>query len=72
MEQVNLKKGNTVFYVRDFHSQEIHDVLKLTLRTVTDTYFVGIEEKEQHALLFSYSDIGKTVFLTFGEALEYL
>lgn len=72
MEQVNLKKGNTVFYVRDFPSHETHDVLKLTLRTITDTYFVGIEEKEQHALLFSYDDIGKTVFLTFSEALEYL
>jgi hypothetical protein len=69
--QLNLKKKDQVFYLRKLPEQEINEILRLTLRTVTDEYFVGIEEKEQHAFLFHYSDIGKIVFLTYGEALEH-
>ena len=50
--------------------QAINEVLRLTLRTVEEDYFVGIEEKEKHAFLFHYKDIGKLVFLSYGEALE--
>lgn len=67
---MRLKKKDQVFYLRILPEQDIKEVLRLTLRTVTDEYFVGIEEKEQHAFLFHYSDIGKVVFLTYGEALE--
>lgn len=67
---MRLKKKDKVFYLRKLSNQDIDEVLRLTLRTVEDDYFVGIEEKEQHAFLFHYSDIGKIVFLTYGEALE--
>lgn len=67
---MRLKKKDKVFYLRKLSNQDIDEILRLTLRTVTDGYFVGIEEKEQHAFLFHYSDIGKVVFLTYGEALE--
>lgn len=68
---MRLKKKDQVFYLRILPEQDINEILRLTLRTVTDDYFVGIEEKEQHAFLFQYSDIGKLVFLTYGEALEH-
>lgn len=68
---MRLKKKDQVFYLRILPEQDIKEILRLTLRTVTDSYFVGIEEKEQHAFLFYYSDIGKLVFLTYGEVLEH-
>lgn len=68
--QLNLKKKDQVFYLRKLPEQDINEILRLTLRTVTNDYFVGIEEKEQHAFLFYYSDIGQIVFMTYGEALE--
>lgn len=68
--QLNLKKKDQIFYLRKLPEQEINEILRLTIRTVTDEYFVGIEEKEQHAFLFHYSDIGRIVFKTYGEALE--
>lgn len=67
---MRLKKKDKVFYLRKLSNQDIDEILRLTLRTVTDEYFVGIEEKEQHAFLFHYSDIGRIVFKTYGEALE--
>lgn len=67
---MRLKKKDKVFYLRKLPKQDINEVLRLTVRTVEDEYFVGIEEKEQHAFLFHYSDIGRIVFKTYGEALK--
>lgn len=68
---MRLKKKDKIFYLRKLPKQDINEVLRLTVRTVEEDYFVGIEEKEQHVFLFHYSDIGKIVFLTYGEALEH-
>lgn len=68
---MRLKKKDKIFYLRKLPKQDINEVLRLTVRTVEEDYFVGIEEKEQHAFLFHYSDIGKVVFLAYGEALEH-
>lgn len=68
---MRLKKKDKIFYLRKLPKQNINEVLRLTVRTVEEDYFAGIEEKEQHAFLFHYSDIGKIVFLTYGEALEH-
>lgn len=68
--RLNIKKKDKIFYLRKISKCDINEVLKLTVRTVTEDYFVGIEEKEQHAFLFHFCDIGKTVFTSYGEALE--
>ena len=68
---MRLKKKDKIFYLRKFPKQDINEVLRLTVRAVEEDYFVVLKEKEQHAFLFHYSDIGKIVFLTYGEALEH-
>lgn len=69
--RLNIKKKDKIFYLRKISKCDINEVLKLTVRTVTEDYFVGIEEEEQHAFLFHFCDIGKTVFTSYGEALEH-
>lgn len=69
--RLNLKKNDKIFYLRKIPEQDINEILRLTLRTVGEDYFVGIEEKEKHAFLFHYKDIGELVFPTYGEALEH-
>ena len=69
--RLNLKKNDKIFYLRKIPEQDINEVLRLTIRTVGEDYYVGIEEKEKHAFLFHYKDIGELVFPTYGEALEH-
>lgn len=59
-----------VYWSRIMPTVDVCEVCELTIRTVADTYFVGVEKKERHAYLFSYSAIGKTIFATRKEALE--
>ena len=57
--RLNLKKNDKIFYLRKIPEQDINEVLRLTIRTVGEDYYVGIEEKEKHAFLFHYKDIGE-------------
>ncbi|MGF0102136.1 hypothetical protein [Bariatricus sp. SGI.019] len=57
-----LNKKDTVYYTRIIPNCGIYDVLELKIRTVTDTYFVGVEKRDKQCFLLSYNDIGKIVF----------
>ena len=46
------------------------NLYELKIRTVADAYFVGTDKRTKHAFLFSYHDIGKSVFLNRSDALE--
>ena len=48
----------------------MYDLNELKIRTITDTYFVGIEKYTKKSFLFPYSAIGKTVFLNRKDALK--
>lgn len=65
-----LKKKDIVFYARIIETLNIYDILELTIRTVTDNWFVGIEKRDKQAFLFINSDIGKRVFFDRNEALN--
>lgn len=65
-----LKKKDKVYYARVIESSNIFDVLDLTIRTVQDDWFVGIEKRDKQAFLFHKSDIGVRIFLDRDEALE--
>lgn len=65
-----LKKKDKVFYARIIESSNIFDVLELTIRTVHDSWFVGVEKRDKQAFLFPKSDIGKSIFLCRDDALE--
>ena len=67
---MELNKGDKVYYARIIESSNIFDVLDLTIRTVQDDWFVGIEKRDKQAFLFQKSDIGVNVFLDRDEALD--
>lgn len=67
---MELNKGDKVYYARIIESSNIFDVLDLTIRTVQDDWFVGIEKRDQQAFLFRKSDIGIRIFLDRDEALN--
>ncbi len=58
-----VKVNDIVYFARIMPSLDVYDVYDLKVRTVEDTYFVGIDKRDKKSYLFSYNDIGKTVFL---------
>lgn len=69
MEERIIKKGDIVYYAQCLEPVGVFEVLELTVRTVEDTWFVGLEKKEKQALLFSYKDIDKCIFFERHDAL---
>jgi hypothetical protein len=69
MEEIKIKKGMTVYYSQCMPNVGVFDLLELTVRTVEDTWFVGIEKKDRQALLFSMKDIDKCIFFDRKDAL---
>lgn len=67
---MQLKKKDTVYYARVFPKTNTFEVIDLIIRTVSDTWFVGIEKKDKQAFLFSFEDINNTIFLDRKDALE--
>ena len=69
-EQSAIAIGNIVYYARIMPKLDIYDVYELKVRTVEDTYFSTIDKRDKKSYLFSYNDIGKTVFLNRQDALN--
>lgn len=57
-----LKKKDIVYYAKIMPSVGIYDLCELKIRTVEDTYFVGIDKRDKHAYLLNYDCFDKTVF----------
>lgn len=66
----NLTKGKKMYFARILPSANVYEVCDLTIRTVAETYFVGVDKRDKHAYLFSYNDIDKTVFANRNDALD--
>ena len=69
-EQSAIAIGNIVYYARIMPKLDVYDVYELKVRTVEDTYFSTIDKKDKKSYLFSYNDIGKTVFINREEAVN--
>ena len=67
---INLQKHDILYYARIFKKLDVYDVVELSVRTVRDTWFVGVEKRTEHAYTFSTDLIGKTVFQNREDALE--
>lgn len=65
-----LNIGDTVYYARIIPSCGIYDVCELKIRSVYETYFVGVEKRDQQALLFNFTDVGRLIFIDRDEALD--
>lgn len=64
------KIGNIVYYARIMPTLGIYDVCELKIRTVADTYFVGMDKRDKRAYLFSYNAVGKCIFSNRKDAVE--
>lgn len=64
-----MKKRDIYYYARIIPNIS-YDVYEIKVRSVYDTYFVGIEKRDKQAFLFNYSDIDKTVFKDRKTALD--
>lgn len=65
-----LAKGDVVYYAKISQKLDIYEIYELTIRTVADNYFVGIDKRTKHAYLFGYNAIDECVFTSRDEALE--
>ena len=59
-----------MYYARIIPNQNIYYVCDVLIRTITDTYFVGMDKRTKQAYIFTYDCIDKTVFFNRGEASE--
>ena len=59
---VQLKKKDRLYYARILSNTRVYEVCELIIRTVSETWFVGIDKRDKHAYLFTYDKIGKEVF----------
>lgn len=60
----------TMYYARIIPNQHIYDVCDVLIRTITDTYFVGMDKRTKQAFVFTYDCIDKTIFHKRGDALQ--
>ena len=65
-----IKKNDIVYYARIMPKLDVYDVYELRVRTVENTYFSTIDKRDKKSYLFSYNDIGKTVFFNLQEAVQ--
>ena len=65
-----LKKDSKVYMCIVVPNCNIYDVLELTLRTVEDSWAVGVDEHTRQAQIFSYNMLGKYVFENHRDALQ--
>lgn len=70
MQDNSLNKGDIVYYSRIMPSLGIFDVYDLKIRTMTDTYFVGIDKRDKKAFLLPYSAVGEYVFTNRKDAVD--
>lgn len=57
-----INKNDKLYYARIIPNAGIYDVCDLTVRTVEDDYFVGIDKRDKHAYLFGYDSIDEVIF----------
>lgn len=65
-----MEKGDILYYARCLPTAGVNELLELKIRTVEDTWFVGIEKFDKQAFCFNMTDLGKSVFFSRDEALE--
>lgn len=65
---VNVK--DKLYFARILPKVGIYDVCELTVRTVGEDYFVGIDQRDKQAHIFGYDRVGNDVFSSRNAALE--
>lgn len=58
---MKLKRGDIVFYARILPYVNVYEVCELIIRSIQETYFVGVDKRDKRAYLFGYSALDKNV-----------
>ena len=67
---MNLHKGSVVYYAILIPKNHVYEVCELKIRTVEETWFVGVDKRDKHAYLLNTTDINQTVFEKRQDALS--
>ena len=67
-----LNKGDLIYYTKIFSKRGIYELYELRIRTLTDKYFVGTDERTKQAHLFGLDSVGKCIFTDREEALSLI
>ena len=67
---MNLHKGSVVYYARLIPKNHVYEVCELKIRTIEETWFVGVDKRDKHAYLLNTADINQTVFEKRQDALS--
>ena len=65
-----LTKGDIVYYARIMPNLGIFDVYDIKIRTITDTWFSGVEKRDKKVFLFPFSAIDEYVFFNRKDAVD--
>lgn len=69
-EIAKVKKKDKLYYAQILPRVDVYNVLEIIVRSVYDTYFVGIEKRDKHAYLFDFKELNRTIFTNRKEALD--
>ena len=67
---MDLHKGSVVYYARLIPKNHVYEVCELKIRTIEETWFVGVDKRDKHAYLLNTADINQTVFEKRQDALS--
>lgn len=71
MDQITqINKKDKLYYARIIPKTGIYEVCEISIRTVENTWFVGIDKRDKHAYMFNYSDLNTILFKERKDALE--
>lgn len=65
-----MNNGSVVYHARVLPRTGIFEIQELKVRTVTDTYFVGVDKDTKRAHLLPLSEINESVFEDRRDALK--
>ena len=65
-----ITKKDKLYYARIIPSTGIYEVCELTVRTVTGSWFSGVDKRDKHVYLFDFNALDNTVFEDRGTALK--
>ena len=57
-----INKKDKLYYARIIPSTGIYEVCELTVRTITDSWFSGVDKRDKHVYLFNFDALDNTVF----------
>ena len=67
-----MDKGDHLFYGEVVKSCGIFEVHEISIRTIADTYFVGVDTETHKAYVFSYDQLNECLFNFRIDAANYV